>query len=79
MYTYELTAAQQVVMDAKAAQSSTKEKTETVEGLIDFKIAEFIAACARDVGQDLDTRLAKALAKQDAATKETLLSTLEAA
>lgn len=73
-YTYTLTTRQQTIMDAKASAAKT-----TVKELIDAKMAEYIDACARDVGQDVDARIAKALASKDAATKAQLLTTLEAA
>lgn len=72
IYIYELTAAQQAVMDAKAVVMK-----QPFSELIDQKVAEFIDACSRDVGLDVDTRLAKALAGKDAAEKEALIVQLD--
>ena len=79
IYTYTLTPRQDAIMQAKALASSTKDKTETPQSLLDFKVAEYIEACSRDVKLDVDSKIAAKLVTADAARKAEVLAQLEAA
>ena len=79
IYTYTLTPRQDAIMAAKATASSTKDTPETPKSLLDFKVAEYIEACSRDVKLDVDSKINAALDKADAAKKTAILAQLEAA
>ena len=81
IYTYTLSTQQDAVMAAKVTAMTPKDgkNAPTVQSLIDQKVAEFIEACSRDVGMDLDAKLAKAIFAAPVADKQAVLEMLEAA
>lgn len=72
MYTFDLTAEQMAVMQAKQAAMKTASYTE----LIDAKVIEFVDACRRDVGQSTDTEISKRLAGMTDNEKSALLAAM---